>query len=169
MPFSLKKQASKIAHLNVREENHGDDPVLAVDVKVQADVGNEFLDQLSPGLRAALYQKEGAVAGETPDIDAEHLGSLRFLQLQPFEWKDEMLGAKVVIHGHSKAENIDLEGDVNQIRLACKEGGTVELTYRVQVQPTPEDSGRLAAVLGRKVKVSVAPAALSSMPSAGTE
>lgn len=169
MSFSLKKQPSKVVHINVREEKHGEEAVLAVDVKVQADVSNDFLDQLSPGLRAALYRKEGEEPGENTDLEAGHLAVLRFPQIMPFEWKDEMVDAKVVIHGHSKADNIDLSGDVNQVRLAPKEGGTVELTYRVQVLPTPEDSGRLAAVLGKKAKVSVAPAALSSMPPAGTE
>lgn len=169
MPFSLKKQGSRIAHLNVREEKHGDDPVLAVDVKIAADVSNDFLDQLAPGLRAALYQKEGEKSGETHDIEEGHLASLRYPQLMPFEWKDEMVGAKVVIHGHTKAENIDLEGDVNQIKLTLKEGGTVELTYRVQVLPTPEDSGRLAACLGKKVKVSVASAPLANLPPTNPE
>ena len=169
MPFSLKKQGSKIAHLNVREEKHGEDAVLAMDINISADVSNDFLDQLAPGLRAALYQKEGEKQGESADIEAGHLASLRYPQLMPFEWKEEMVGAKVVIHGHSKAENIDLDGDVNKVKIACKEGGTVELTYRVQVLPTPEDSGRLAACLGKKVKVSVAPAPLSALPPTSTE
>lgn len=169
MPFSLKKQPSKVAHLNVREEKHGEEPVLAVDIKVTADVSNDFLEQLEPGLLAALYQKEGSKTGETADIETGRLASLRFPRISPFAWEEEMVGAKVVLHGSTKAGNMDLEGDVNSIKLACKEGGTVELTYRVQVLPTAEESGQLASFLGKSVKVSVAPAPLADMPPASTE
>ncbi len=46
MEFNLEKHTAKIAHINLREERHGDDPVLAVDIKVTADVPNDFLSYL---------------------------------------------------------------------------------------------------------------------------
>ena len=84
MPFKLKKQKCQVTHLNVRDEKHGDDMVLAEDIKIEADVPNKFLDELSPGLRAALFTKEG---DPQVDIDKDHLTMLRFPQIAPLKWK----------------------------------------------------------------------------------
>lgn len=161
MPFALKKQKGKLAHLNVREEKHGDDPVLANDIKIKLDVGNKFLDELSPGLRQALFTAEGAAQ---PDLEADHLTVLRFPQLAPQKWNVGMVDGEITIHGPSKGEDLAFECDVKEATLACKEGGTIELTFQAAVLPTPEESGRLAALLGKEVKVSIKPVEQPSQP-----
>ncbi len=151
MPFEFKKQQAKLSHLNVRTEKHGEDDVLAVDVKLQADVSNKFLDEISPGMRAALYSGDAAQT----DIEADHLSTLRFPQLHPLKLKVGIVDGKFVLHGKAKAEDRDFECDVKDAVLACKDGGTVELTFSVAVQPTPEQSGDLAALLGQDVRFSL--------------
>lgn len=162
MPFAMKKAKGKLAHLNVREEKHGDDPVLANDIKVKMDVANKFLDDLSPGLRAAIFTKEGA-QGQLVDGE-DHLTTLRFPQLAPMKWNVGMVDGEITIHGATKAEDLAFECDIKEATLACKEGGTIELTFQAAVLPTPEESGRLAALLGKEVKVSVRPVEQPSQP-----
>ena len=53
MALELKKQTGKVAHLNVREEKHGEESVVAVDVKVEVEISNQFLDTLVEGMREA--------------------------------------------------------------------------------------------------------------------
>lgn len=164
MAFALKKLKAEVTHLNVREEMHGEDPVLACDVKIKGDISNAFLDQLSPGLRSALFAKEGAQAGETPDMDAEHLAVLRFPQIPTLKWTVGLVAGKFTLHGSKKSEDLEFECDVKECSLACKEGGTVELTFQAAVLPTSEESGRLAGLLGHDVKVSVEQVALPDSP-----
>jgi len=159
MAFSLKKQSAKVAHVNLREEKHGDEPVLACDVEVTADVPNTFLSQLSPTLKASLYQAEGAQVGaQTPLIDdGTHLPVLLYPQLGRIAWELKMPAAHVVLHGARKSEDVVLVADVNKLRLSPKEGGTVEIQFRCQFPPVPEQVGAVGAMLGRTVKVSVKP------------
>ena len=161
MPFQLKKQKGKIAHLNVREEKHGEEPVLALDIKIKADVPNKFLDELSPGLRQALYTAEGAAQA---DLEPDHLTTLRFPQLAPMKWNVGMVDGEIVIHGSTKAEDLGFKCQVKEAVLASKEGGTVEITFQAAVLPTPEASGLLAALLGRDVEFSVKPVEQPNQP-----
>lgn len=160
MPFAFKKQKAKLSHLNVRTEKHGEDDVLAVDVKLQADVSNKFLDEVSPGLRQALYASDSA----QPDIEADHLATLRFPQLHPLKLKVAITGGEFVLHGDSKAADRKFEAAVKDAVLDCKNGGTVTLTFQVAVQPTPEESGNLAALLGEEVKFSLRAVEQASQP-----
>lgn len=163
--FNLKKQKGTITHLNVRSEKHGEDDVLAVDVKIQADVSNEFLDELAPGLRAAIFAPEGAKVGETADIEEKHLGSLRFPQLLPLKWKAGVIAGQFVLHRPKNAGgDLEFEADVKEAWLSCKEGGTVELVFSASILPTAEQSGELTGLLNEDVRFSMAPPALSDSP-----
>ena len=115
MAFELEKVKGKIAHLNVREEKHGEDPVLAVDVKIKADVTNKFLDELSPGLRQAFFAKEGAAQ---PDLEEDHLTVLRFPQLAPQKWNVNLIGGEITLHGARKADDLAFQGNVKSATFA---------------------------------------------------
>jgi hypothetical protein len=53
---------------------------------------------------------------------------------------------------------VTIDGDVDKIRLVPKEGGTVELTFRVQFEPLEEQLGAVPLLLQQKqIKVSVRP------------
>src|SRR3990167_6594695 len=108
MSFTLTRQSSKVVHLNVREEKHGEESVVAVDVKVQADIGNDFLDALAHGLRAALYAAEG---GQLAGVE-EPLSVLRFPQIEPIHWEAPMPWCAFVVHGLKKAEDLEFTGEV---------------------------------------------------------
>lgn len=154
MALILKRQTVKVAHLNVREEKHGEEPVLAVDIKLTADMRNDFLDQLGEGLRVALYRPdEEQLAGvEVP------MSILRFPVLKPLGWDVLMPNVVLTLHGAKKADDQTFEGKISKaIALDPKEGGTVEVSFQVQVNPTPEQMGPLSALLGHSTKVSVRP------------
>jgi len=160
--FKLEKLQAKVAHVNLREEKHGEDPVLGADVKLVADVSNDFLGQLSGTLKSALYASDVEATGQLSLVDAsEHLPVLRFPQLGPLTWSGDF-DAVLTLHGAKKADDVVFEkARINKIALAPKEGGTVELTFRAQVHPGADGAGALAAFLGQSPRVSVAPVDLA--------
>lgn len=157
MQFTLQKIAAVLAHVNLGEEKHGEEDVLRYDLKLTADVGNDFLTQLEPTLKAALYRAEGESGEQAPLIDdGTHLPVLRFPAMGTIAWEGRMPMAKVLISGGRK--KIALEADVDKVRLVPKDGGTVALTFRVQFIPDEEQLGLMPALLQTKqVKVSFAP------------
>lgn len=161
MPLNLKKGTAKVSHLNVREEKHGEESVCAVDVKVQLDLPNTFLDDLSPGLLQSLYRADGE---QLPGVEAP-MSILRYPQLAPLDWEVLVVKGEFVLHGAKKADDLLFEGDVKKaLRLACKEGGTVEVTLQVAVLPEPAELGKLSELLGRTVKVSLRPVEQPALP-----
>jgi len=155
MEFNLQKHASKIAYVNFREEKHGEESVLAVDVKITTDVPNDFLSYLSPGLKAAVYEKE---LGQRDLIaDDNHLSHLRFPDLGTLAWSGTMVRAAVVIHGVKKSQDLELVADVTKLKLDPKEGGTVSITFTVQLCPNESQAAHLPIWLGKEAKVSVGP------------
>jgi hypothetical protein len=155
MEFHLEKQVSKIAHINLREEKHGEETVLAVDVKITADVPNDFLSYLKPTLKWSLYEKEPGQGELLPD-DA-HMPHLRHPELGVMGWAGEMPGAAVIIHGVKEEYDMEIVADVGKLKFEPKEGGTVALTFTAQLRPNPGQSAALVVYLGKDVKVSVRP------------
>lgn len=156
--FTLKKQSAKVEHINLREEKHGEEPVLGVDVTIVADLPNDFLAQLAPTLKASLYATDVEALGQLSLVEAsEHMPVLRYPAMGPISWECAF-GAEFVLHGAKKAEDVVFgDAKVKKVSLAPKEGGTVELTFKAQANPGADGAGLLAAFLGRTVKVSVMP------------
>lgn len=172
MSLELKKKPCRITHVNVREEKHGEESVTAVDLTVLSDMPNSFLDDLSKGLLTALYRAEGEAAGETADVDKDHLGVLRHPQLGELPWGDKLVAAKITLAGVSKADGLapmEFEADVNKVRLALKEGGTVETTFRIQFLPEANQVGDAAAFLGKKAKITIEAVVQPDLPPASQE
>lgn len=150
-----KKQAAKVAHINIGEEKHGEEDVRRLDIKVQSDVVNDFLTYLSKTLKGSLYGKE---EGQRELIkDDSHLPHSLYPELGEMKWEGEMADATVILHGKTKAEDLNLVGDVNNVRIQCKEGGTVAVTLRVQVKPDDEQTSALVLFSGKDVKISIRP------------
>jgi len=158
-PFTLTKQTAKISHLNLREEKHGEESVPAVDVKITADVPNDFLSYLHPQLKWSLYDKP-----ENPELveDPGHFPRLRYSSLAPLHWDCGIRPIHLTIHGAVKKDNLDLVGKIGGkgLRLTCKDGGTVVIEFTVGVSNVPPALvGALSGLLGAStVKVSVAAA-----------
>lgn len=153
MPFALKKQKAVLEHLNTRAEKHGDKNMLAVDIKIVADVPNTFLNQLDVDLRASLYKSEDP--NETLVPDSKHMPVLRYPSMAAFKYEVSMVKAKLTIHGAKKETDISFEVKISDIKLDCKHGGTVELTFSAATLPEAEQVGQLSGMLKQDVRVSV--------------
>lgn len=156
MEFHLEKQAAKIAHINLREEKHGEETVLAIDVKVTADVPNDFLSYLAPTLKWSLYEKQPGQGELIPDDN--HLPHLRYTQLGELRWEGEMAKAEVLVSSIDRPEDVQMQADINNLKFEPKEGGTVAISFRLQLLPSGSQSATLVGLLGKEVRVSVAPA-----------
>lgn len=154
-PFTLSRQTAKVAHLNVREEKHGEEPVAAVDVKITADVSNDFLSGLSPTLKWSLYDKPAEQDLAEQGGTVGHMPVLRYPKLSSLDWDCGKQEVIVTLHGPKKKDDVVLQGPAKGLRLDCKDGGTVAITFQVQINPLPELMGTLTGLLGRQVKVSV--------------
>ena len=155
LSFNLTNHGAKITHLNVREEKHGDEPIIAIDIKIETDVHNDFLSYLSPTLKWSLYSKNPN-QGELIE-DETHLPALRYQELGLIGWDGEMDKAMAVFHGAKKSDDIDLECEVDKLRFTCRDGGTVTIVFRIKVLPTPAQSAMLMCLLGKETRISVRP------------
>ncbi len=153
--FILTKQAAKIAHLNVREEKHGDEPIIAIDIKVEVDVPNDFLSYLSPSLKWSLYSKDTSQGDLI--ADDTHLPVLRYQELGQIGWDGEMDQSHLTLHGVKKSDDIDLECEVDKLRFTCRDGGTITVVFRIKVLPTPGQAAALMCLLGKETKITVRP------------
>ena len=148
----------KLAHLNCRKEKHGDDSVVAIDLKFVREAGNSQLAMLHPDLRAALY---ATADDEQPGIDGiEPIATqLRFPQLPQFAWELEMTGCEVEVDfglGGIDSNIALYDCKVNQFRVECRAGGTTLITFRVQTSNFPEGAvDKLLTKLGQETAISL--------------
>jgi hypothetical protein len=132
-----------LSHLNIRDEKHGEEPIVAVDVKLKVDLPNTLLDTLSDGLLLSMYAAED-VKGEL--FKDGHLPRLRYPSMDPIKFN---LGeTKVLLHFLRVTHDIELVGIVKKISAECKEGGTVTFVFSVASTPGSDVIGALSSMLG---------------------
>lgn len=154
--FDLNKDLVRIANINTRTEKHGDDDVLALDVKCEARMANAVLSKFSPTLKSCLYTVD---EGATQDmLNPDHMPKLQNPQMGQIKWEFEIPSVLFRIHhGEDDAEDIVLSGaSCNKFTFLCQEGGTVVVGFRIQVrEPKEEDVTKLLFMLNKSVKVSL--------------
>lgn len=153
--FSLERVVAKLKNVNPRAEKCGEDTELGCDLKFTLALSNDFLDNFDKGLKAFLY-----VAPDQAD-DLLHLpGSLtklRYPLLGNLTHGYEGVGYLVKVE-HGVDGNIELyDCKINGFKLACQEGGTLQLTMRVQCNPEEEDVGKLCTHIENEVTITVTP------------
>jgi len=154
-----------LKHVNLRPEKHGDESVRAIDVKFSLKQGNDILDLFHPKLRTRLYwnQKEQEQQQERmPGVPAS-LPDLIFPELEPLKWDLELIGAKVIVDyglGPDAGSSIELcDCKVNAFLFECQQGGTVDVTFRVQTSNFPDGAlDKLSKQLDHETAVQVLPA-----------
>lgn len=160
------------AHVNIRDENHGDETVLAVDLAFWMEGPNDLLELFHPELRRAMYCNKAADEGQVElDEKIAVLPNLRAPGLpERMHWggNDKHGGYRLICDygiGDEKA-NIDLtECTVGKKWIEPKEGGTVRIGWRVsycgQALNDVMTRGKLSGLLGQKAFVQLhAPATL---------
>lgn len=160
------------SHVNIREENHGDEKVLAVDLAFWMEGSNDLLELFHPDLRRAIYCNKAADAGQE-ELD-ERLAVLPNLRVpglpERMHWggADKHGGYRMVCdYGlGDEAANIDLtECVVAKKWIEPKEGGTVKIGWRVsyagEALHDVMTRGVLAGLKGQKAFIQLhAPAVL---------
>lgn len=146
-----------LAHVNLRAEKHGDDSAPAIDIKFVRTAPNAELDALNPHLCTAMYWRDRGTEDQAEIEGVDKIApNLRLPQIESFPWKLELTGCRVEIdYGLGKKSNIVLtDCKVNAFRITCKEGGTVEITFRVQTSHFPEGAlDKLAGKLDQETAI----------------
>jgi len=154
--------AVKIAHVNIRQEKHGPDDVLAADVSMHATLPSDSLMMFHPSLRDALYVRPDDRQGVIGDL-AQPWTQLLAPVLDPVKLRHKAEGRNVRIeYGEFEPRDaIDLTTcAVNSFVAEPMQGGSVHYKWRVQVNVQPDQVGELAGLLGQTVQVVIAPTAL---------
>ena len=161
--FDLDKKDCTLVHINLRDEKHGEENVLAVDLKFKGDFDGDILAEFAPDLRHSLYKM--AEGGDLADQASTVPTALRFPKMiQPLKFDMDIIGAAVTLaYGLG---DLDLDTcDVNNFKLECHDGGTVSVTYRVQAKPTGDQLAKISMMLGSAVSVSIdSPQAANEQP-----
>ncbi len=153
---------AKLISVNLRSEKHGPELVPAVDLKLGVDASNDILDKFHPELMTALYYRRhdesDGVQGELECVEPiSSYPNLRFPKLEsPFKWDTVGTGYTLELDfGLGGASNLQVFGcQVNNFAFAPKEGGTVELKFRVQASGVDERVlGKLAGLVEHEVSI----------------
>ncbi|MBF6632124.1 MAG: hypothetical protein ITG01_13390 [Comamonas sp.] len=164
MAFELEDfTPAKLCSINARSEKHGPDELHpAVDLSFQLDAANTILSYLDGMLLTSLYHKSeaGGQGGQQQleGVDeAVNLPNLRFPFMGTIKWSKEYAGYTLTIeHGLGGASDIHLvDCKVNEFRINPKEGGTVEIKFRVQCSTnlTEKTMGKLALLVQHEVPI----------------
>jgi hypothetical protein len=160
MTFELTTPTTaRLAHVNMRTEKHGEDDATAIDLKFTMAAANDALAMFHPRLREALYfNRDGEQGQESVEGVPPALPNRLFPSMAPIAWDTELSGATVIVdYGLGGESNITF-GDcrVNAFKLAPIEGGSVEITFRVQTSDIPAGAlDKLSGLLNRETQVTV--------------
>lgn len=154
--LELDTELVKINHINARNEKHGEDAVLAVDLKLQARMSNDVLSLFSPMLKQSFYHKDESVQGDLV-TDAGYLPNLKHPSLGPVKWAGDWDHQRLAIHNGVRAQDdiVLADAKINKLTFDFQEGGTVFVNFRVQAHPDEKTSAKLLALLGQEVHMSL--------------
>jgi hypothetical protein len=156
------EREATLSHLNIRDEKHGKETVVAVDVKLKIDLPNTLLNTLADGLLLSMYGPED-VEGEL--FKDGHLPRLRYPGMEPIKF--DLGETMVLLHFPRVTHDIELVGIVKKITAECKEGGTVTFVFSVASTPSSDVIGALSSMLGGDHSATIKCAARES-PKAGS-
>jgi hypothetical protein len=159
MQFEISARSRvQVASVNVRSELHGQDHVPAIDVGVRFTTANRVLDQFEPGLRSVFYgpadgsPDQGELDGVAP---ISEMPKLKVGVLGPVKVMKEFAGYTLRIHS-AITETVIQQCEVNKFAIYLKDGGSVELKFRIQAAGVDEATiGRVAGLLGTEVEVTL--------------
>jgi len=155
-------KTAKICSVNTRSEKHGPEKLVpAVDVGITQTIPNTQLEELAPGLLHMLYKKASDQDDGQVGLDGVEAVSdfpvLRFPKMAPIKWAQIQESETFTIsHGLGGASDIVLtECKVSGFVITAKEGGSVELKYKVQSADGLDERtlGKLALLVQHEVPI----------------
>lgn len=150
----------KITSVNPRSERHGPEELHpAVDLHISLTTGNNILTALDGKLLDALYTKNAnADQGGQQSLEGveevSNLPNLKFPLMGALKWKKDLIGYTLTVQ-HGVGSDIVLKGcKVNNFTIDPKEGGSVDLKFRVQSSDVDERTlGKLGLLVQNEVDV----------------
>lgn len=137
--FKLNRIAATLVHKNDRNENDGEDKVLALDLDWEIQVPNDFLEQFGEGMKAMFYKRP-----DNPDLadDENHMPLLRAECLGKQEVARDWVNCRLTIHQEGLMEDHDIElhdVKIKKVRFVAMHGGTVKVRFQSQFRPDPDE------------------------------
>jgi len=161
--FRLDTEDSKLTSVNARAEMHGEETMLACDLKFKVTMPNTALDMFDEGLRTTLFKrvdpKDADLADQGMADNDDYLPALRFPEMSKVNWGYEGAGYRMVIsQGISGEEDVILiNTKVDKFKFDCLQGGSVEIEFRVIGHPNETEMGRLCSLIQRDVDLTLEP------------
>ncbi|WP_109477662.1 hypothetical protein [Paraburkholderia sp. C35] len=158
--FEYERQLTRISHINVGQEKHGNQDVNAMDIDLRYTTSNQVLAMFAPTLKSTLFEKEDSPQQEV-NPDAEHMTVVRHPKMGPIKWDDTYENASVTVHigASGKADITFGDCKVRKFVIEPKQGGTVVVSYQVRCHPSDEQIGKIAGKLNQEVFVTLDPEA----------
>lgn len=156
--LSLDKRNATLAHVSFYRENHGDEVVQGVALKITFDAPNSILDEFSPGLRKALYRAPDPKDAQQLFEEPEHLPLRRWPLMPTLKWDLAMIGREVVIDygiGDDSAVRF-IEATADKFSFYLREGGSVGVTFRVKATPDATQVAHLFSLIGSDISIAIA-------------
>jgi hypothetical protein len=120
--------------VNARKEHHGENLVLAVDVKLVVNCERDVLTQFDEGLDAFLFGEHGP----------------RFPEIGAVNWEREYEGATLKINKLSLKDVT-----VKKVTLLPEPGDSVKVGFVATLYPATETVGKLADLIKEDVSVTL--------------
>ena len=164
MTFEIETVKSvRLSNVNPRMEKHGPDSVPAVDMNFIFETTNDVLAYFDGFLLTALYTARTEAQSDQGEFDGlepvSQLPNLRFPKMAPIKWDWRGAGYTLELdYGLGGNRNIVLDTcEVCKFVIDCKEGGTVELKFQVQVTAglTEQIIGKLSMLIGQEVGITL--------------
>lgn len=150
--FSLTKHPSAINNLNCRIERHGEDRVLAADLRITLRVQNDQIDTIEPGLCESLFRVPGP-GDQQSLIGPQSLTAVKHPLLKPVQLNQEFTGYEATI-GAICAEDDDglfiADAKVKKFTIAAIEGGSAEVSFTISSEVEGEELADLSDFLVRE-------------------
>lgn len=160
--FKLKRTECKIESIRPRT-SMGDESVTRIicEIVFSLETNNSILETLAKGLTGVFFMREGKpdLAGQgMPD---DFLGELRFPGVSTFDWNEKVTGYRLEVQRLLGIDEkiIMIDCQVDKISCTCKNGGIVDVQFRVTCTPDEEDIGLLCGLIKHEVHVWLLPPA----------
>jgi hypothetical protein len=158
--FELKEQEALLISKNDRAENHGQEKVPTIDLKVSMKLSNRFLDNFDPALKGFLFAKdEDEPQADMDDSNPDHLTKLRFPMLgtsQGLKYKGA--GYRVTFHSLLGKSDINLiQCGIDKVKFEPQEGGGIILSFMISAHANAAEAGALYEAIQRPITITVTP------------
>lgn len=146
----------KLVHVNNRKERHGEDLVLAADLKIECGISAAQLDEMAAGLSKALFVKDSGAQGNL-DI-GEHPMVPRFAKMASVKWDEQYEGYTVNLAREFKSLDRTLHSAIiDKFSFAPGENGGVAMVFRIRANVDPDELGELCNAAQETVMLTLTP------------